>query len=443
MATHGRETTLLLHTRDLRIRDNPPLAAAASGSSLIPLFVLDRGILGARTASVNRLTFLLESLADLRQSLRARGADLIVRRGDPVEEAMQLAQAHRVERVIVSDDVSRYAEERSRRLAAECTDRGISFQVTAGVTVVEPGRIKPAAGGHYRVFTPYWRAWLSARRRPAARVPSTLQVPDDIEPGALPALDELTVATPADKLPPGGETAGRRRMHQWLRSSLTNYGASRESLPVDLTSHLGAYLHFGCVSSLELAETVAADDAHGEFLRQLCWRDFFHQVTADFRGITRNDYRSRGRIWGRAPDLLEAWKAGQTGYPIVDAAMRSLVSSGWMHNRLRLITAFFFTRYLRLDWRLGAEHFMNHLVDGDVANNYGNWQWAAGTGNDTRPNRSFNVIRQARRFDPDGYYVRRFVPELSGVVSGQVHEPWLLPPATRRSLPYPERIVGA
>jgi deoxyribodipyrimidine photo-lyase len=173
----------------------------------------------------------------------------------------------------------------------------------------------------------------------------------------------------------------------------------------------------------------------------LAWRDFFYQVTAAFPGIARVDYRPGTRAWTEDPDTLQAWRAGQTGIPIVDAGMRQLAVEGFMHNRARMITASFLTRHLGIHWRHGYEHFADLLADGDVACNAGNWQWVAGTGNNTRPGRILNPVRQASRFDPSGSYVRRYVPELDGLPGASVHTPWRLPPAVRRQLRYPAPII--
>ena len=229
-------------------------------------------------------------------------------------------------------------------------------------------------------------------------------------------------------------------MHEFLRGAVRRYGKQHDDLPGDATSRLSPYLRFGCVSPLELA--LEASGRRGSaFARQLCWRDFHHQVLAAYPELPRRDYRHRGDNWSRSQLALEAWQQGMTGYPIVDAGMRQLAREGYMHNRARLITASFLTKDLYLDWRRGAWHFWDLLADGDVANNAGNWQWVAGTGNDTRPNRVFNPLRQAERFDPDGDYVRRYVPELAGIDGKAVHQPWKIGPLERQMIDYPEPIV--
>jgi deoxyribodipyrimidine photo-lyase len=230
-------------------------------------------------------------------------------------------------------------------------------------------------------------------------------------------------------------------VQEWARGGVRRYPDHHDDLAADDTSRLSPALHFGCVSALEVTTHLEGRDGSESFLRQMCWRDFHHQVAASFPRIATEDYRPRGDRWRHDHDELEAWRSGRTGYPIVDAGMRQLRREGWMHNRARLITASFLTKHLYLDWRAGARHFMTWLVDGDVANNYGNWQWVAGTGNDTRPHRMFNPLRQATRFDPSGDYVRRYVPELAGVAGPSVHRPWELDPAVRSALDYPDPLI--
>jgi deoxyribodipyrimidine photo-lyase len=233
----------------------------------------------------------------------------------------------------------------------------------------------------------------------------------------------------------------RRRLESWLRSGLDDYERLRDDLGADASSRLSPYLRFGCLSPLQVLDRVRGREVADALERQLCWRDFFHQVLAANPELPRRDYRPRGDRWSRGRRPLEAWKDGRTGYPIVDAGMRQLRREGFMHNRARLITASFLVKDLYLDWRSGLAHFWDLLLDGDVASNAGNWQWVAGTGNDTRPNRVFNPVRQALRYDPQGDYVRRYVPELSGIGGPSVHEPWKLAPAVRRRLDYPAPIV--
>jgi deoxyribodipyrimidine photo-lyase len=433
-------TVVVLFTRDLRVRDHPALdAACRTGDRVVCLFVLDDAVL-ARFGAPNRVAFLLESLDDLDASLRARGNGLVVRRGDTVDETMRCCHDEAASAVFVSEDVSAYARQRELRLHRACREQRLDLQVWPGVTVAPPGSIVPTGGqDHFRVFTPYWARWRAAPRRSVLRAPPRV-------PGTSPPQTALRVTRPVAPrtrlsrgLPSGGETAGRARLTAWLRGGPSSYGALHDELAADATSRLSAYLHFGCVSALEVVQRAAARAGAEPFVRQLCWRDFHHQLHAARPDATRHDIRTRGDRWRSDPDAFEAWRAGRTGYPLVDAGMRQLQDDGFMHNRARLVTASFLVKHLYLDWRLGAGHFAAWLVDGDVASNVGNWQWVAGTGADTRPNRVFNPVRQALRFDPAGDYVRRWVPELAGLDASSIHEPWRL--GRRRPRRYPLPIV--
>ena len=436
------DAAVLLLNRDLRIHDHPALGAAAEADRVVPLFVLDDAILESRAGAANRVAFLLDSLRDLDDSLKQRGARLFIRRGDPVREAVSIAKEAGAAAIHASADWSAYARRRERRLAEACREERIEFQTHPGVTVVPPGDVTPADGDHFRVFSPYHRAWRAVERRPVLGAPRRLRVPGGINPGRIPSAGPLLDgAVPSPDLAPGGEAEGRKRMNAFLRNQLRDYDARHDDLPGDATSRLSAYLRFGCISPLELGVEAGRKRGGAPFVRQLCWRDFHHQVLAAFPQLPRRDYRHRGDRWSRSVRALEAWKEGRTGYPVVDAGMRQLAREGYMHNRARLITASFLTKDLYLDWREGARHFWDLLADGDVANNAGNWQWVAGTGNDTRPNRVFNPIRQARRFDPDGDYVRRYVPELSGIDGRAVHEPWKIGPLERGAIDYPEPVL--
>jgi deoxyribodipyrimidine photo-lyase len=270
--------------------------------------------------------------------------------------------------------------------------------------VIPPGAIAPAGEEAYRVFTPYLRSWLGASPRPIAATPSRITPAPNAPLGRVPA----PIAPTASKLPAGGEVAGRRAMHAFLRRGLDGYGEQRDRLDRDATSRLSPYLRFGCISALELA-TRASNHDGDPFVRQLAWRDFFRQLVAADPRRTREDLRpGRAPRWRTDPEAFDRWARGATGVDLVDAAMRQLLEQGWMPNRARLVAASYLTRTLELDWRLGAAHFDRHLVDGDPASNIGNWQWVAGTGANPRRGTALNIERQARRFDPDGTYRARY-----------------------------------
>jgi len=427
------ETAIVLFTRDLRLHDNPALhAACARARQVVPAFVLDPAIAGPP----NRIRFLADALADLREQLRDRGADLVIRAGDPAAEVIRLADETGANAVYVADDVSPYATRRRLALERDCAQRRLNLVVTPSLTVVPPGDLRPAGGGHYRVFTPYWRAWRAASWRPHYPVPRAITMPAMTTTGALPEPGPGV----SPELAPGGERVGRRRFAAWRQGRLAGYDEHHDDLAGDDTSRLSAYLRFGCVSPLEVA--IGARDREGgeAFCRQLAWRDFFYQVTAAFPDLARKNYRP-GPSWHTDEGALQAWRTGHTGIPIVDAGMRQLAAEGFMHNRARMITASFLTRNLGIDWRHGYRHFGSLLADGDVACNAGNWQWVAGTGNNTRPNRVMNPLRQAQRFDHEGAYVRRYLPELAGLDPARIQAPWQLDDAERKQLNYPDPIV--
>ncbi len=438
------DVAIVVFTRDLRVHDNPALATAvARARQVVPLFVVDPAL----AVPPNRARFLADSLKALRAGLRDRGGDLVIRRGDPVAEVITLATRTGAGAVFIAGDVSRYAARRQQRLNRECAAHRIALEVTPGHAVVPPGDLRPAGGGdHYRVFTPYWRAWQAAPWRPPCPAPSAVDVPAGIGPGDLPGTGARSPGQAAALLA-GGERAGLDRAHAWLDGPLKEYDDQRDSLAGDQTSRLSAYLRFGCVSPLVLAREALHRPEGAQFCRQLAWRDFFHQVTAAFPGIAAVDYRPGAagpRQWSAGAgdlDALDAWRAGRTGIPIVDAGLRQLAAEGFMHNRARMITASFLTRTLGIDWRHGYRHFRDLLADGDVASNAGNWQWVAGTGNNPRPGRVLSPLRQAARFDRDGDYVRRYVPELASLAAPGIHAPWRLPEARRRQLRYPPPLI--
>lgn len=396
-------SVVVLFTRDLRVADHPALATACvNAETVVPLYVLDPVLAGR---SANRDRFLHQSLADLRSALISRGGDLVIRRGDPVAETIKLARDVRAEAIAVSADVSGYARRRERRLADDCARHRLRLGVFPGLTVVGPGALKPSASDHYRVFSPYHRAWLAARWRKEAAAPESVKLPARIEVGPLPELPLGESPMAAS----GGETAAHHQLDRWL-DHVPEYGETHNDLAADTTSRLSPYLRFGCLSPLTLANSARSRAESESYLRQLCWRDFYYQVANAFPDLATRAYRPGAtEPWRDNPEALAAWAEGRTGVPIVDAGMRQLRAEGWMHNRARLVTASHLTKQLGIDWRLGYAEFGRWLLDGDLPNNAGNWQWVAGTGNDTRPYRRFNPQRQAERYDPSGAYVARYI----------------------------------
>ncbi|MER7231129.1 deoxyribodipyrimidine photo-lyase [Streptomyces olivaceus] len=441
-------TSVVLFTRDLRLHDHPPLRAALNGSdAVVPLFVRDRAVDTAGFAAPNRLALLSDCLRDLDAGLRERGGRLIVRSGDLVAQVCAVAAEAEADEVHVAADVSGHAHRREEALRSALEARGRRLHVHDAVTtVLAPGAVTPASSDHFAVFTPYFRRWAECSVRDALAAPRKVRVPDGLRSEPLPAREDLAGLSP--RLARGGEREARKRVSAWLRGGVTGYADHHDDLAGDATSRLSPHLHFGALSPVELVHRARRGGGPGAeaFVRQLAWRDFHAQVLSARPRSSAADYRTRRDRWrtGAAAEAdVAAWKDGRTGYPIVDAAMRQLRHEGWMHNRGRLLVASFLTKTLYVDWRIGARHFLDLLADGDVANNQMNWQWTAGTGTDTRPHRVLNPTTQARRFDPDGVYVRRWVSELAGLEGRSVHEPWRLPEAERSAYgAYPDPIVG-
>ncbi|MGX2998354.1 cryptochrome/photolyase family protein [Streptomyces sp. JNUCC 64] len=438
--------SVVLYTSDLRLRDHPPLRAALDGADeVVPLFVRDPDVAEAGFAVPNRLAFLADCLRDLDAGLRERGGRLVVRSGDPVDVVRAVMAESGAREVHLAAGASGYAARRERRLAAAVGEAGGRLTAHDAVTtVLAPGAVTPQGSDHYAVFTPYLRRWSAESPRTPLAAPRRVPVPGGV--GSEPLPERSRVAGTSPGLARGGETEGRARAGRWLRRRLDTYEDGHDDLAGDVTSRLSPHLHFGTLSAAGLVHRARAAGGPGAdaFVRQLCWRDFHHQVLAARPDASTADYRPRHDRWrtGAAADRdADAWREGRTGYPVVDAAMRQLRYEGWTHNRGRLLAASFLTKTLYLDWRIGARHFLDLLVDGDVANNQLNWQWAAGTGTDTRPNRVLNPVRQGRRYDPDGDYVRRWVPELAGLAGARVHEPWKLSGPERARYDYPGPIV--
>lgn len=439
--------SLVLFTADLRLHDHPPLRAALDGArQVVPLFVRDRAVDAAGFAAPNRLAFLADCLRDLDAGLRRRGGRLVVRSGDLVEQVCRVAAEADADEVHLAADASTHARHREERLRRALESEGVRLHVHDEVTTaVAPGTLAPASSDHFAVFTPYFRHWSRSRLREPLDAPGSVRVPDGVGSEDLPDRKDLAGLSPG--LATGGEEEGRRRFAAWLDSGIGAYEDRHDDLAGDATSRLSPHLHFGTLSAVEIvrrARRVGGPGAEA-FVRQVAWRDFHRQVLAARPGAAAADYRTKHDRWRSertAREDIEAWRDGRTGYPVVDAAMRQLRHEGWMHNRGRLLTASFLAKTLYVDWRIGARHFLDLLVDGDVANNQLNWQWMAGTGTDSRPNRVLNPVTQAKRYDPDGAYVRRWVPELAEVAASAVHEPWRLPDPDRAALGYPDPVVG-
>lgn len=441
--------------RELRLHDNPPLCAALKRhEQVVVAFCLDPALLRGRNASPRRTQFMLECLADLDDSLRARGSALVLLRGAPERELPALAARLGASELFTTSDASPYAAARDARVAQALRASTVAVSLQPAPFVLDsPAALHTAAGTPYTVFTPYYRSWLSAPRRAVLDAPRAMApLPSACEPGRVPTLAELGLTQPAGSDTRGGERAARSAMARFLRDAVDGYDAGRDELARTHCSGLSAHLHFGTISPRELEQRLPGGPGAQAFRRQLCWRDFFAQVLVHFPqdAVSEHQARYRGTIqWSTRRDHLEAWQRGATGYPLVDAAMRQLALEGWMHNRARLVVGSFLTKHLGIDWREGERWFMRELIDGDMASNNGNWQWIASVGVDPQPvfRRILSPARQQQRFDPDGAYVRRHVPQLRDVPDRYLPEPALMPAAVQRDArcrvgsDYPQPIV--
>jgi deoxyribodipyrimidine photo-lyase len=437
--------TVVWFRRDLRLVDNTALAAAlARGGHIVPLFVLDPVLMGGRDR--RREAWVLATLRALDAALRAAGAGLVVRRGDPRREVPRVAQEAGAQAVYWNQDYTPYARRRDAAIARALEEAGREVAFFHDGGLVEPGALRTVAGRPYTVFTPYYRAWSIIGRREPGPAPTRLTT------GSLPG--SVPVPGPGDfvPLPHAGASAAQATLARFVATRLPDYKDRRDRLDDDATSHLSIHLRVGAISPRQIVNAVERTasvpharghgirEAASAFVRELAWRDFFVQVLWHEPDSRTRELRAdrRGIPWRDDARGLAAWCEGRTGYPIVDAGMRQLAATGWMPNRARLVAASFLTKHLLVDWRLGERWFMRQLLDGDPAVNGGNWQWVASTGTDAMPAfRIFNPVAQGRRFDPTGAYVRRWVPELAGVAAAHVHEPWLAGGATG----YPPPIV--
>src|SRR5918995_4168493 len=446
-------TALVWFRRDLRVRDNPALCAALEGHDrVVPVFCFDPSLLGGRHRSGPRTQFLLECLAELDSELHERGGRLFVRRGRPERELVELAREAGADEVHFAYDVSPFARRREERVGRAMRGAGTELVSHDGLNAVDVHAIETLAGKPYTIFSPFYRSWLGAPRRDVLDPPREVPVPSAPAAGKLPKLEDLGLEQEVSDPPAGGEQAARRRLDAFMDGDVREYSDNHDAPGQHRTSRLSPYLHFGCISPRQAEERLPRGKGAEAFRRQLCWRDFYHHVLLHFPRNARSEFqeRYRGSIrWSYAEKAFQAWAEGRTGYPLVDAGMRQLHREGWMHNRARLVVGSFLTKDLGIDWRWGERHFMRYLVDGDEANNNGNWQWIASVGTDPQPyfRRIYNPARHMERFDPNGDYVRRYVPELEKVPDRHLAEPWRMPPELQREVgvvvgeDYPEPIV--
>lgn len=409
-------TAIMWFRRDLRLADNPALlAAVAEGGHVAPVFVLDPRLWDV--AGEPRRAYLIASLRALRE---ATAGQLIVRIGRPDVVLPSLTSELHASSVHISADFGSYGQRRDSAVAAELQRLAVPLVATGSPYAVSPGRLHTRGGTPFQVFSAFRDAWLEhGWRGPAANVaPQWVGLTSDAFPVVGSAID----------LPGAGETAARQRWASWLAERLDGYATDRDRPDLAGASRMSAHLRWGEIHPRTmLADLLAAGGPHAQKYRhELAWREFYAHVLYARPETATEPFNPRfaGMRYDSPDRWFTAWTQGKTGFPLVDAGMRQLAETGWMHNRVRMVTASFLVKDLHIDWRHGARHFMRHLLDADLASNQHGWQWVAGCGTDAAPYfRIFNPTTQARTFDPRGNYIRSWIPELAEVSDRQIHEP--------------------
>jgi deoxyribodipyrimidine photo-lyase len=444
--------------RDLRVDDNTSLARVArDGDRVVTVFILDDHYLRESRVGPARFRFLRESLEVLSLRLAAAGGRLLLRPGPAREALPRLLEETGAGAVYANAEIGPYPERRDRETAAAVEARGAKLRLFPDELLVAPDAIASESGAPYTVYTPFLKRWLAADKADPVPAPRELDSPEVT--GVPLARVRAWRDLPETGGPRGGSSAAQDLLEGFFRGPAARYGEDRDRPDRPGTSRLSPHLHFGTISARTVraaAGRAGKDASAGEreslrkFVAELAWREFFHHVLHHFPRVASESFRPEfDRLeWREDAAGLDAWKTGRTGYPLVDAAMRELATTHWMHNRGRMVAASFLTKDLHVHWRVGEAWFENELADADLANNNGGWQWAAGSGADAAPYfRVFNPVLQSRRFDPEGRYIRAFVPELARVPAAKIHEPWTMTEAEQEvsrcsiGVDYPAPIV--
>ena len=437
------QPTLVWLRQDLRLADHPALAAACADSdAVVLLYVLDTATGAGELGGASRW-WLHGSLAALADAVAARGSRLILRRGDPAQVVLALADEVNAERIFFSRSYDPRGRALGRAVHEAGVARGIEVKRFPGSLLAEPEHVQTGSGGPFKVFTPFWRALQREYEPLPVSAPDALPPPPRVDSDALDSW-RLRPRNPdwaagfADLWQPG-EAGAEARLGEFLNDAAADYDRARDRPDQEGTSRLSPHLHFGELSPrfvwhaarASACEQTGSGTGIDSFLRELGWREFCYHLLYHWPELTKAPLRAQFAEfpWRQDPTALQAWQRGQTGVPLVDAGMRQLWQTGWMHNRVRMVVASFLVKNLLLPWQAGEAWFRDTLVDADLANNVAGWQWVAGCGADAAPYfRVFNPVRQGEKFDPRGGYVKHWVPELGALPPKYVHQPWALPP---------------
>lgn len=432
--------------RDLRIDDHPALAhAAATGEPIVPLFIFDEPLIRALPCDGAAFEFQAEALRELDGALTKLGGRLICRRGDVFDVHAHLIRELHPTAIYFNNDTDPAAQPRDHGVRELYKQHGVAVHAFPDVTAREPGDVMTALRKPYTVFTPFANAWKKLPPPEPIDPPRAIITPD-INTGAIAGAHDLgratTISSPAFH---GGCVTAVRQWNSFLSAGVTHYAETRDLPAVAGTSGMSAFLRFGCISVRRMFDdcrkgaeyaSPAARESIGKYVDELIWREFYHHALYHFPNLVTTSFRREfdAMPWSSDSNTLAAWRSGRTGFPLVDAGMRQLNTTGWMHNRVRMVVASFFTKDLMHDWREGQRYFEEKLLDIDTASNNGGWQWAASTGVDPRPLRIFNPRLQSEKYDRDGAYIRAFVPELRDVPARYIHAPHEMPPLVQEEV---------
>jgi len=413
--------------RDVRLHDNPALLAALQHGRVVPLFINDPAF---KQVSARRKAFLVNGLARLEEQLHARGSRLLYKSGAPEKVLRKVLRESGAEAVYAEEDFTPYARQRDARL-----EQILPLTLIQGQLIHHPMAIRKPSGKPFTVFTPFSKAWKSLLPDTLTLLPVPLRLPFP----DLPLVSDPLPRVPEDPAFPSGELHALDRLQHFTAAAgdpgLLHYAENRDRVAMDGTSGLSPYLHFGMSSLRQAASAAMSAAAHNPghrdsiqtWIHELAWREFYISILFHFPDVLEHSFRRQydSIAWNNSDADFDIWKNGETGYPMVDAAMRQLKETGWMPNRARMVTASFLVKDLLIDWRRGEAWFQSNLLDADLAANNGGWQWSAGTGTDAAPYfRIFNPVLQSRKFDPGGEYIRRWVPELAHLADNTIHAPW-------------------